>query len=1010
MASTVSPSSIDKRVVQQLAELLRNNGHRIIHGDSKVCLTSESLNTLNRQFQLERLNVRNNDFDQSSRNESARLTTTNRSKYFEDLLFLYNFLQKISAVKIIHNSFTLQGDVGLNLFQNIVYLEIKKISPQIIRGLLELRDRLETLICSQSLTRIEDLIGDCGGDVAPRRSWTRLKILFLDHNTIEHIDSSLKLLPALESLDLSHNRLRDCSKILDNVPHLKHLNLSSNHLRDIPTWSPVNDPCRLITLKIRQNSLLNIKTIQLMKSIEELDISDNFITEIPEEIRELTNIKRLFFARNPFTYANHYRQTVLLHLPFVCGTLERELFIDNRPINSKEKQMIQRNRSRPSINSSGFPFYSSSSSPTTTSESTVESEPVSVTSNGNVVQRRRPRSRPRKDRLRPLSPDDMPNENATSGSEAEVIHRPRLRRVIETNQEVDDSPSIQTRNSGQDQVASLKSFTNNSSRKFPNEITQHSKRKVSPRNRRTDQQSKILIEVVDDPHILSDATPIPDSPNSEREISFTQKTPLPLLQPRSSLLPDDHLVGDCIQTTFFAIDQTSKNNAEIRYLTLELDPMYFIEKASESADSVQKFKYSTIKLKPTDENRPGIVELTFEKQKNQFERRVYQFDTIHDLKAFVEEIERHLQPSTPIQLEPISPSMIECRKCGKNFPLLNVTRNGFGNDSTSSICMNCQSITALPPALLTSALNSAITTTTHLLTDDTQLDDRLHLHVYTEHFTHENEEISFHFRSLIVRSTSAEHFAAETIFTSYGIYIFEHRSFERQTNIEDEYILVGKDLLTNVLMLDVGYKSQSLTIELQSAAFTFLLADKKKTEKIYADCLRLLSPIVEKGEGALQKISKVSSDVYRQKLFNIIRSECQIADPTDEMIEFYSIMIRMDQTGKSQVIGLLLLNNWILMIEDDYEVIGNSRHVRLPASRQANSHLKCDLMHLERVINANNTKNLFIFDFVDESETIQFRWRLESLTNESKEDFLCQVRQTYEKLMGISMPEEFAIL
>lgn len=155
MASAVSTSPIDKRVVQQLAELLRNNGHRIIHGDSKVCLTSDSLNILNRQFQLERLNVRTNDFDQSSRNESTRLTTTNRSKHFEDLSFLFNFLQKISAVKIIHNSFTLQGDVGLNLFQNIVYLEIKKISPQIIRGLIELRDRLETLICSQSLTRIE---------------------------------------------------------------------------------------------------------------------------------------------------------------------------------------------------------------------------------------------------------------------------------------------------------------------------------------------------------------------------------------------------------------------------------------------------------------------------------------------------------------------------------------------------------------------------------------------------------------------------------------------------------------------------------------------------------------------------------------------------------------------------------------------------------------------------------------------------------------------------------------
>ena len=51
-------------------------------------------------------------------------------------------------------------------------------------------------------------------------------------------------------------------------------------------------------------------------------------------------------------------------------------------------------------------------------------------------------------------------------------------------------------------------------------------------------------------------------------------------------------------------------------------------------------------------------------------------------------------------------------------------------------------------------------------------------------------------------------------------------------NIESEYILVGKDLLTNVLMLDIGYQLQTFTIELQSAAFAFLLADQQKTQKI----------------------------------------------------------------------------------------------------------------------------------------------------------------------------------
>jgi len=96
-------------------------------------------------------------------------------------------------------------------------------------------------------------------------------------------------------------------------------------------------------------------------------------------------------------------------------------------------------------------------------------------------------------------------------------------------------------------------------------------------------------------------------------------------------------------------------------------------------------------------------------------------------------------------------------------------------------------------------------------------------------------------------------------------------------------------------MLDIGYLSQTFTIELQSDAFAFLLADKIKTQKIVRHILEVLSPFVESGEGALQKISRISSDEYRQRLFEIIKTECNIEEPNDDMIEFYSIIIRMDQ-------------------------------------------------------------------------------------------------------------------
>jgi hypothetical protein len=51
------------------------------------------------------------------------------------------------------------------------------------------------------------------------------------------------------------------------------------------------------------------------------------------------------------------------------------------------------------------------------------------------------------------------------------------------------------------------------------------------------------------------------------------------------------------------------------------------------------------------------------------------------------------------------------------------------------------------------------------------------------------------------------------------------------------------------------------------------------------------------------------------------------------------------------MIALLLLRNWILMIEDAYATI-DSRHVRLPAqsTAESNQQLKCDLMHLVNVV------------------------------------------------------------
>ncbi|CAM4747225.1 unnamed protein product [Rotaria magnacalcarata] len=1031
--STTNSSAV---MVHKLAELLRTNGHRVLHGDSKACFTSDSLTLLNSYFQSAKLNIALPVANGHTRTSSIPLMTPLPStqhlrittKLREDLVFLHDFLQKIQTVKIIHNGLTLRGNVLLYPFQHVTCLELKKIPLHMVLGLSQLRGQLETLICSQSVTKIEDLVGDCGGDsieLAQHLAWPRLKSLFLSHNSIESIDQSLKHLVALEALDLSHNRLQDCSQILDIIPHIRHLNLSSNHLRIIPIWPEVKGPCRLLTLKMRQNCIEDISGIELMKSVEELDLSDNFITRIPNQIRQMSAIKRLYFARNPFTYASDYRQNIINNLPFVFSQEARELTIDNEQLSSKEKQRIPQRRNLPAPLVPSFRISSTTTASslsgqnTTTSEST-EPESGVTTSSGTVVSRRRSRRKLRDARLRAFDADETPTEHVTSGSDNEsIVNRRRLGKLDESRHEGDpNSITPQTPLATgyiyplaipehEDTLTKSMSTPSSIPRKLVHDITQSPRRKKSPRSRKSDHPSKIILEVVDVLNTVSDATPVPDSPTSEREISFNAKYATSVPKIETQLTSNEYNnTGDCIRTIFFVTDQTSNDNNN-RSLTIEIDRMHLIEKDNNDEEYLEKLKYSTIKLLTDNENNKKTVEFTFEKRRGEVEQRIYLFDTIHDQKAFVEEIERHLESSDPIDVRTTSPTLIECTKCGQRFSGLSTMNNIdsiFSNKAASSICGNCQNIT--PTASLEQDDELQAKTTIDVLSEEVELDHRLHFHLATQHFTHDNERIILHFKCFVVRSTTSKYFIAQTILTDYGIYIFQREAINN--DVESEYVLVGKDLLTNVLMLDIGYRLQTFTIELQSAAFAFLLADQQQTQKIVNNILEVLSPIVQSGEGALQKISRISSDEYRQRLFDIIKTECNINEPTDDIIDFYSIVIRMDQTGNNQMIALLLLQNWILMIEDAYATI-DARHVRLPALPTSDSgstqQLKCDLMHLVNVTSYLNHSKLLVLDFVDESETRQFRWKLESLTNESKNEFLRKIRDTYQKFMGISMPE-----
>ncbi|CAF3353475.1 unnamed protein product [Rotaria sp. Silwood1] len=104
-SNTTTSSAI---VIHQLAELLRTNGHRVLHGDSKVCFTSDSLTLLNNYFHSAKLNItlslvnghpRTNSLPPLPPLPTVQHLTIN-TKLREDLVFLHDFLQKIQVVKV----------------------------------------------------------------------------------------------------------------------------------------------------------------------------------------------------------------------------------------------------------------------------------------------------------------------------------------------------------------------------------------------------------------------------------------------------------------------------------------------------------------------------------------------------------------------------------------------------------------------------------------------------------------------------------------------------------------------------------------------------------------------------------------------------------------------------------------------------------------------------------------------------------------------------------------------
>ncbi|KAL1916327.1 uncharacterized protein VTP21DRAFT_5944 [Calcarisporiella thermophila] len=127
---------------------------------------------------------------------------------------------------------------------------------------------------------------------------TSLRELLLSHNDMRHIPSSLQHIETLTHLDLSNNRLRDVELgRLDALRELTNLWLYNNRLETIPSGFERLEQLCYLNLSNNYFSTFPLVITKIV-TLEQLDISFNKLTQIPEEIGRLASLRRLLLVGN----------------------------------------------------------------------------------------------------------------------------------------------------------------------------------------------------------------------------------------------------------------------------------------------------------------------------------------------------------------------------------------------------------------------------------------------------------------------------------------------------------------------------------------------------------------------------------------------------------------------------------------------------------------------------------------------------------------------------------------
>ncbi|XP_023530675.1 uncharacterized protein LOC111793156 isoform X1 [Cucurbita pepo subsp. pepo] len=272
----------------------------------------------------------------------------------EQLRRILRLLTSLKVVSVLPQPLRDPTPLSLLPFGSLKVLELRgcDLSTSAARGLLELRQTLEKIICHNSTDALRHVFASRIVEVKNSAQWSRLSFVSCACNGLVLMDESLQLLPAVETLDLSRNKFAKVDNLRKCVK-LKHLDLGFNHLRTVASFTEV--PSNLIKLVLRNNALTTLRGIENLKSLEGLDVSYNIISNFSELefLVDITSLQNLWLEGNPLCCARWYRAHV-----FSLFSYPDNLKLDDKGICKREywkrKIIIASRQKRPA----SFGFYS----------------------------------------------------------------------------------------------------------------------------------------------------------------------------------------------------------------------------------------------------------------------------------------------------------------------------------------------------------------------------------------------------------------------------------------------------------------------------------------------------------------------------------------------------------------------------------------------------------------------------------------------------------------------------